>query len=85
MLPPRDNCKTDDRLIARQRIAARLRRCAPDLLPAKLAWQRDPISSNRSRSIEVFAQLRRSWITHDRLSAHLINADFVVVRDFNFD
>jgi hypothetical protein len=55
------------------------------MLPPMLAWPRDPISSNRSRSIEVLAQLRRSWITDDRFAARLINADFVVARDFNFD
>jgi hypothetical protein len=45
----------------------------------------DPVSSNRSLSIEVFAWLRRSWITHDPSMAHWINVDFVVVRDFYFD
>jgi hypothetical protein len=59
--------------------------CARDLLPSVLVWPRDPISSNRSRSIEVFAQLCRSWVTHDPLSVPWINADFVVAREFYFD
>jgi hypothetical protein len=45
----------------------------------------DPVSSNRSLSIEVFAWLRRSWITHDPFSVSWINVEFVVAREFYFD
>jgi hypothetical protein len=45
----------------------------------------DPVSSNRSLSIEVFAWLRRSWITLDPFSVSWINVEFVVAPEFYFD
>jgi len=48
-------------------------------------WKREPASSHRSHSIEVFPELHRSWITRDLSSAHLMSADFFAQHDFYFD
>jgi len=48
-------------------------------------WKRQAASSRCSHAIEVFPELRGSWITRDLSSTHLINMDFVATRDFYFD
>jgi hypothetical protein len=85
--PPRtrDNHKTQDRSIAFWRI---VKVPAPDarfdLTRSGSVQRRDPISSCRSRSIEVFPELRRRCAAHDLSSVRLINADFIAKADFYF-